>query len=211
MNRAASEDIVLRATIDVIDVRACVRVCIYWDIGNDPQSVLKTYCSVEGADVTEPGREAEGKLQRVYTTKELPIVFSGTVVCGRTPLDHVEYWVRKVENCSSPSTLKDDDEELLNAPWQRAMIEEPPRNWTAAGIDDVDTIFGFKDGKPISWPLPMSYANWSVSIDSLEPGSYELRARSVDVMGYAQPQPRPVQKSGRNRIGCRRIEIVAAA
>ena len=57
----------------------------------------------------------------------------------------------------------------------------------------------------------MSYANWSISLDSLAPGSYELRARSVDVNGYAQPQPRPVQKSGRNRIGCHRIEIVAAA
>lgn len=191
------------------DYRVSDTYAVIDKIGNDPTTCLKTYCSVEGADITEPGREAEGKLQKVFSTSELPILLSGVVVCGRTPLERVEYWVRRVDNIDRPSMLADDDDELLDAQWKPAAIEPPPANFGASGVDDVNTIFGFKDGKPTSWPLPMSYANWHVTIDDLEPGAYELRARTVDINGYAQPEPRPVQKSGRNRIGCRRIQVVA--
>ena len=63
-------------------------------------------------------------------------------------------------------------------------------------------------GSPERWPLPFSYTSWSAEITDLPVGSYELRARTVDVAGNAQPEPRPVQKSGRNAIGCRRVEVV---
>ena len=36
----------------------------------------------------------------------------------------------------------------------------------------------------------------------LEPGSYEFRARAVDLNGFAQPAPRPYQKSGMNLVPC---------
>ena len=55
----------------------------------------------------------------------------------------------------------------------------------------------------------MSYVGWSVTITDLAEGEYELRARTVDVNGNAQPEPRPVQKTGRNPIGCRRVSVVA--
>ena len=108
--------------------------------------------------------------------------------------------------------LADDDEELLNAPWQPATLSPPPADWTAALPDGTapSEIWGFgPDGKPKMWPLPMSYVGWSVTITDLAEGEYELRARTVDVNGNAQPEPRPVQKTGRNPIGCRRVSVVA--
>ena len=184
-------------------------------IGNDPDSHLKTYASVEGADVTEPGREAQGKLQRVFKVGE-PILLSGVAMSGRTPLKKVEYWVRSVDDFEFPpkDKLADNDDELLSAPWQSATIDPPPTDWSclypAEENFDTKNVFGFgEDGQPLHWPLPMSYVNWQVTLTDLTPGAYELRARSVDINGYAQPQPRPVQKNGRNAIDCRRVIIEA--
>ena len=71
-------------------------------------------------------------------------------------------------------------------------------------------LHGFgADGTPRRWTLPMSYVGWTATVVGLGPGCYELRARSVDEGGNAQPEPRPIQKNGRNSIGCRRITVVA--
>jgi hypothetical protein len=174
------------------------------------QFVLGRSASVEGAENIEPGREAPGSLQRTFKVGE-PVFLSGVAMNGRTPLLRVEYWVRSV-GTDAPSTLADDADELLTAPWEEATIQPPPIDWTAAlpnGTDPTE-VFGFAaNGQPSTWPLPMSYVGWSVTLTALAEGEYELRARTVDVNGNAQPQPRPVQKSGRNSIGCRRITVVA--
>ena len=34
--------------------------------------------------------------------------------------------------------------------------------------------------------------------NDLAPGAYEFRVRTVDLNGFAQPEPRPYPKSGRN-------------
>ena len=49
---------------------------------------------------------------------------------------------------------------------------------------------------------------WSLTAKNLVPGKYELRARAVDLNGFAQPEPRPYQKSGRNVLDVRRFEVV---
>jgi hypothetical protein len=41
----------------------------------------------------------------------------------------------------------------------------------------------------------------------LKPGKYEVRARTVDLNGFAQPEPRDIQKSGKNGIQVRTFEI----
>ena len=163
---------------------------------------------MEGADVTEPGREAEGTLQRTFQLGE-PILLSGVAMSGRTPLERVEYWVRRVENIDAPSSLADDDPELLSADWRPAALRPPPADWAAVFPAGAEGVFGFsEDGTPERWPLPFSYTSWSAEITDPPVGAYELRARTVDVAGNAQPEPRPVQKSGRNAIGCRRVEVV---
>ena len=39
------------------------------------------------------------------------------------------------------------------------------------------------------------------------PGKYELRVRTVDKNGFAQPEPRPNQRSGKNRVRCKLLEV----
>ena len=46
-------------------------------------------------------------------------------------------------------------------------------------------------------------------LEDLAPGSYEFRVRTVDLNGFAQPEPRPYQKSGMNLIPCRTLEVTA--
>jgi hypothetical protein len=73
-------------------------------------------------------------------------------------------------------------------------------------------IWGFdpKTGKPKDWPLRYSIATWSVTLKDLPPGDYELRARTVDQNGFAQPEPRPQPTSGINRISPAKIFKVTA-
>jgi hypothetical protein len=52
-------------------------------------------------------------------------------------------------------------------------------------------------------------AFWTVSLADLKPGAYELRVRTVDLNGHAQPQPRPQQATGRNAVPCKIIRASA--
>lgn len=49
--------------------------------------------------------------------------------------------------------------------------------------------------------------SWSAKLEGLEPGKYELRVRAIDENGFAQPEPRPVAKAGRNAIEVRLIDV----
>ena len=51
-------------------------------------------------------------------------------------------------------------------------------------------------------------APWSVTFGALGPGVHEIRARTVDRNGFAQPEPRPfAQRSGWNRIQVKRLRV----
>ena len=41
------------------------------------------------------------------------------------------------------------------------------------------------------------------------PGPSNFRVRTVDLNGFAQPEPRPYQKAGMNRIPCRNLTVTA--
>ena len=109
--------------------------------------------------------------------------------------------------------ITDDlDPELLAGPWTPCELQPPPADWAAALPDGTEAreVFGFDGaGAPTSWPLPYSYAGFSAAVDTakLAPGKYEMRARSVDAMGHAQPEPRPSQKNGKNGIGVRVVVV----
>jgi hypothetical protein len=72
-------------------------------------------------------------------------------------------------------------------------------------------ILGFDPitGQPLTWPLKFSMAAFSGTLQDLAPGKYELRARAIDQNDFAQPEPRPYQKSGKNAIQVRRFEVYA--
>jgi hypothetical protein len=46
-------------------------------------------------------------------------------------------------------------------------------------------------------------------LKGLETGAYEFRVRTIDLNGFAQPEPRPYPKSGRNEIQYRPIMVTA--
>jgi hypothetical protein len=72
-------------------------------------------------------------------------------------------------------------------------------------------LWGFdpQTGKPKDWPLRYLAARWSLTLKDLKPGTYELRVRTVDGNGFAQPEPRPQQATGRNVVPCKVIEVKA--
>ena len=55
-------------------------------------------------------------------------------------------------------------------------------------------------GRPLLWPLRDTIVHWAVLVSDIGPGRYDLRCRSIDAAGIAQPMPRPFPKSGHNAI-----------
>jgi DMSO/TMAO reductase YedYZ molybdopterin-dependent catalytic subunit len=162
--------------------------------GGDPDSYLKTMAWSEGPTTFKAG---------------VPITFSGAAVCGLAGLKRVEYWLRP-DTTTAGNPLSDDDPEWKTATWQPCVIQPPPSDWQPhlpAGISPKE-LWGFdpETGKPKEWPLRYSLAMWTATQQALKAGAYELRVRSVDQSGFAQPEPRPQQRSGKNAIQCRIIK-----
>ena len=58
--------------------------------------------------------------------------------------------------------------------------------------------------------LVVKFAKLSgAELPKLPPGKYELRCRTIDLAGQAQPMPRPFPKSGINRIQKVALEVEA--
>jgi len=56
------------------------------------------------------------------------------------------------------------------------------------------------NGRPKHWPMRYALAHWATLLKGIAPGSYDVRCRTIDTNGIAQPMPRPFRKSGRNTI-----------
>jgi len=163
---------------------------------NDPESYLKTSAYLDRIKEKVPAAE--------------PAFISGLVIVGLSGLKRVEYWVRRSDD--KPGDLSEDDPAWNNAQWVESNLEPPPADWSQvlpAGVSSKD-ILGFDPmtGKPVAWPLRYSMVSWSATVKGLTPGKYEVRARAVDLNNYAQPEPRPIQKTGKNAIQVRRFEVV---
>jgi DMSO/TMAO reductase YedYZ molybdopterin-dependent catalytic subunit len=163
---------------------------------NDPESYLKTAAYLDDNDESS---HPTGK----------PVVIRGTAMVGWPGLDRVEYWLRPVTEFKTE--LPDDDPAWTSADWKPCRMAPPPSNLAAELPADVKParIWGFSpNGRPREWPMRFSIVTWSVSLANLAPGRYELRARTVDRNGFAQPEPRPfAQRSGLNGIQCKPFRI----
>ena len=169
----------------------------YAEQNNDPESALKTAAYLGRETLTFPANEA--------------FQVDGVAIAGGSGIKRVEYWVRPATG--GDTKLADDDPAWKTAVWRPCEIMPPPSDWEAilpAGTSSKE-VWGFDPttGKPKDWPLPYSSVGWSARVDALAPGSYELRARTVDRNGFAQPQPRPYQKAGMNLIPCRILDVTA--
>ncbi len=162
---------------------------------NDPESHLKTAAYVDDG----PEKIAAG------TSVEV----TGQVISGLSGLERVEYWLREVGD--DPQPLADDDPALVNGPWTACQLLPPP-DWETvlpAGVSSRDLLgFDPTTGLPLSWPPRYGMASWIATLRGLQPGKYEVRARALDRNGFAQPEPRPQQKSGKNALIVRKFEVV---
>lgn len=166
----------------------------YAEGNNDPEAVLKSAAFSDPVPAMHP--------------TDRPLVVRGVVMCGPSGMRRVEWWVRRVE-ADSPA-LADDAPELLRAPWAECPLDPQP-DWTRVFPDGVrpQDVLGFErtTGRPREWPLRYSVAPFTATVGRLAPGRYEFRARAVDLNGFAQPEPRPLQKTGKNGIQIRRFEV----
>jgi DMSO/TMAO reductase YedYZ molybdopterin-dependent catalytic subunit len=169
----------------------------YADANNDPDSYLKTMARIDD------GPEAFKSGERV--------ALSGVAMVGWSGLKRVEYWLRP--EAGKHGALAADDPAWSSAKWQPCRIEPAPDEWGGHLPDGVmpKDVWGFdpEKGRPKEWPLRFSIARWTVTLTGLAPGAYEFRVRTVDLNGYAQPEPRPYPKSGRNEIQYKSIVIMA--
>lgn len=163
---------------------------------NDPDSFLKTAAYVDaGPDKIKVGE---------------PVFLTGQVISGLSGVKRVEYWLRRVEG--KAEKLADDAPELMRGPWLSCDLEPQP-DWDSIlppGVKPKDVLgFDRKTGKTLTWPSRYGMCSYSATLRDLKPGHYEVRARSVDLNDYAQPEPRPSQKAGKNAIQVRSFEIIA--
>lgn len=160
----------------------------YAEQNNDPESYLKTAAYFDS-------------IQDQTLSAGKQVIIRGTAMVGWPGLERIEYWLRPVTAESKKVTH--DDPEWTAGPWKSAILDPAPTDWGIALPEKIHPrdVWGFNpDDKPKEWPMRYSLAHWSLPITIKQPGRYELRVRSVDKNGFAQPHPRSGQKSGRNLV-----------
>jgi DMSO/TMAO reductase YedYZ molybdopterin-dependent catalytic subunit len=169
----------------------------YADANNDPESYLKTMARID--EFPDSIREGEAAL------------VTGVAVVGWPGLRRVEYWLRP--EAGNHGNLPVEDPAWQSARWEPCPIEPPPTRWGGSLPKDVlpADVWGFDPatGQPREWPMRFSLARWTVTLTGLKPGAYEFRVRTVDQNGYAQPEPRPSQQSGRNELQYKALLVKA--
>lgn len=167
----------------------------YAEKNNDPESHLKTAAYLNDVAKQFPAGQT--------------VNVTGRAIAGWSGLQRVECWLRPVPG--AVAELSEDDPAWATAPWQPCELAPPPANWGGvlpAGVSSKEVLgFDRQTGRPLTWPLRYSMVSWSVTLPKLAPGHYEVRARAVDLNGFAQPEPRPMLKTGRNPIQVRRFSV----
>ena len=169
----------------------------YAEANNDPESYLKTAAYLDGV----PDRVRGDK----------PVMIRGTVISGLSGLKRVEYWLRRT--VGSAPDLAENDPAWQTAEWLRCRMDPPPSDWSHVFPADVNSteVWGFDSltGKPKDWPLRYGMTGWTAHVGRLLPGLYEIRARAVDLNGFAQPEPRTNRQTGLNPVESKRFEVFA--
>lgn len=167
----------------------------YAEENNDVDSWMKSFARF----LTYPKQVRRGEA----------IAVTGIAQVGVSGLSKVQVWLRG-ENEPLPA----NDPYFTKAPWRDAEMLAPggekwggglPEGKLPPGVIGIDT----QTGKPKSWPMRYSIVHFAAALRDVPPGKYELRSRTIDANGVAQPMPRPFGRSGINFI--ERVEIVVSA
>jgi DMSO/TMAO reductase YedYZ molybdopterin-dependent catalytic subunit len=165
----------------------------YHSGNNDLDSPMKTFARFSHVPSSLAGSVNSMPLEvdpRTPCTVPVGTAFevAGIAQVGVSGLSRVEWWLR---DCT-------DD-------WDAAADPHCERgDWRAAELLPAPAD---RDGMRLTtrvqrdeWPLRFTFAHWRATLPPLNAGRYELRCRSVDQNGIAQPMPRPFPKSGRAEI-----------
>jgi DMSO/TMAO reductase YedYZ molybdopterin-dependent catalytic subunit len=152
---------------------------------NDLDSPMKTFARF----VAVPSTARAGQ----------PIPVTGLAQVGVSGLATVQWWLHP-----AGEPLPPDDPHFATAPWRDAAILPPPERWGGelpdGRLPGTPLQFDPATGAPRAWPPRYTIAHWSATLPGVAAGRYELRCRSIDQNGIAQPMPRPFPKSGRAEI-----------
>jgi len=137
-----------------------------------------------------------------------PVPITGVAQVGMSGLSKVQYWL-----CPKDSVWPEDDPHFAKADWKDAEILPPPRDW-GGGLPDgklpaTPRQIDPATGRPRTWPMRGTTAHWATLVTGLPAGQYDLRCRTIDANGVAQPMPRPFPKSGHNAIQKAPLVVVA--
>jgi DMSO/TMAO reductase YedYZ molybdopterin-dependent catalytic subunit len=164
----------------------------YAERNNDVEGPIKTCAKfIHTPDETNAGR---------------PFAVTGLAQVGLSGLKKVQYWLRQGDK-----PLPDDDPHLANGDWQDAIILPPPEKW---GRDLPDGKLppvvqaDPQTGKFFTWPIPNTIVHWVALVTAPAAGKYQLRCRTIDANGIAQPLPRPFGRSGVNKIEMAPLKVV---
>ncbi|MFQ5810688.1 MAG: molybdopterin-dependent oxidoreductase [Armatimonadota bacterium] len=157
----------------------------YAERNNDIDSPLKTFARFISHPETVPAGQ--------------PIPLTGLAQVGISGLSRVQVWLH-----SKRAELPSDDASLSKGDWKDAEVLAPPERWGGElkggrmprGVRGLDAA----SGKPAAWPMRFTLAHWAILLPGVPAGTYDLRCRTIDAAGHAQPMPRPFRKSGRNAI-----------
>jgi hypothetical protein len=146
----------------------------------------------------------------IYTPKATkagqPAPVTGVAQVGMSGLSKVQYWL-----CPRGEALPKDDPYFTRADWKDATILPPPQQWggglSEGKLPPVPRQIDPVTGKPHNWPIRNAIAHWATLIKIERPGEYDLRCRTIDANGFAQPMPRPFPKSGNNAIQAVKIVV----
>ncbi len=149
----------------------------YAEKGNDVDSRMKTYARI----LNWP--------EKVKSGEAIPL--TGVAQSGGSGLSKVQYWLKP-----KSEAMPTDDPYFQTAPWKDAEILPLPEDENLPQIrHQIDNA-----GKPITWPLTNTIIHFAALLTNVPKGNYEIRVRTIDVNGVAQPMPRPFRKSGGNAI-----------
>jgi hypothetical protein len=161
----------------------------YAENNNDVESPIKTCARF----IHTPDKVKSGQ----------PFAVTGLAQVGNRGLSKVQYWLHP-----AGQPLPEDDSYLTRGEWRDASILPPPVKWGSDFPDgklptvlQIDT----KSGQPDTWPIPNTIVHWAALTKMNAPGEFDLRCRTIDGNGIAQPLPRPFGLSGINRIEVARI------
>jgi len=133
-----------------------------------------------------------------------PLAIHGNAQAGVSGLAKVQYWLRK-----EGEPLPANDPWFKTATWQDATIVPfDPGDFKVMDTTTLHPVqFDPKTKQPRTWPLRHTLCRWTASAQGLTQGKYELRCRTIDLAGHAQPMPRPFPKSGKNQIQMVTLEV----